>query len=75
MTDFYLNERVMQLRVEEEHRQAELRRQQETSGAGRTNWLGWQRNRALSWWGYLLASAGQRLLASVEPPHPSAEEA
>jgi len=72
MTDFYLNERVMQLNVEEEHRQAALRRLQEESGAGRTEWLARQRCRALSWLGCCLVSSGQRLLQSVPPP-PGAE--
>jgi hypothetical protein len=72
MTDFYLNERVMQLRVEEEHRQAELRRLEKASGAGRTKWLVRQRCRALSWLGCFLVSSGQRLLQSV-PPSPGAE--
>ena len=75
MTDFYLNERVMQLTVEEEHRQAELRRLQKESGAGRSKWLVRQRNRALSRLGCILASSGQRLLQSVAPPPRSAEGA
>ena len=72
MTDFYLNERVMQLSVEEEHRQAASRRLQKEIGAGRTNWLARQRNRGLNWLGCCLVSSGQRLLQSVSPP-PSAE--
>ena len=72
MTDFYLNERMMQLSVEEEHCQAASRRLQKESGAGRTNWLARQRNRGLNWLGCCLVSSGQRLLQSVSPP-PSAE--
>lgn len=64
MSEFYLNERVMQLRVEEEHRQATSRRLQQQVGTGRTNWLVRLRKRALSRLGYLLISSGQRLLLS-----------
>ena len=72
MTDFYLNERMMQLNVEEEHYQAASRRLQKEIGAGRADWLARQRNRVLNWLGCCLVSSGQRLLQSVSPP-PSAE--
>ena len=75
MTDFYLNERVMQLRVKEEHRQAASRSLQKQVGTGRTNWLARQRNQTLSRVGGFLVSSGQRLLQSITPPPPSADGA
>jgi len=74
MDSFYLYERMMQSRVEEEHRQAELRRLQKSVGTGRTSWLVQQRNRALSRLGRLLTLSGQRLILSTAPPR-SAEGA
>ena len=65
MTDFYLNERIMGHRVAEEHRQAELRRLQEESRAGRTNSLAQQRYRIVNWLGSGLVSSGQKLLQSI----------
>jgi len=73
MTDFYLKERMMQLHVEEEHRQAALRRLRKEAGMGRTSWLARQRCRALSWLGCCLVSSGQQLLESVSQPPPSAQ--
>ena len=73
MTDFYLNERIMEHRVAEEHRQAELRRQKKEVGAGRTNWLSQQRYRLLNWLGCCLVSSGQKLLQSISQPARSAE--
>jgi hypothetical protein len=73
MTDFYLNERLMQLNVAEEHRQAELRRLRKEIWAGRTNWLWQQRYRILSWLGRFLISSGQRLLQSISQPPPGVE--
>jgi hypothetical protein len=73
MYSFYLNERMMEIQVEEAHRQAELRRLQKLAGTGRTSWLARQRYRALSWLGCCLVSSGQRLLQSIAPPSPSAE--
>jgi hypothetical protein len=73
MTDFYLNERLMQLNVAEEHRQAELRRLREETRAGRINWLAQQRNRTLSWLGCVLIASGQQLLRSISQPPPGAE--
>lgn len=73
MTGFYLNERIMQLRVEEEHRQAGFRRLQKEIGADRAGWLARQRTRTLSRLGRFLVSSGQRLLQPISPPPPSAE--
>ena len=65
MTDFYLNERIMEHRVAEAHRQAELRRVQKESGAGYAGWLAQRRYRILNWLGSCLVSSGQRLIQSV----------
>jgi len=65
MTEFYLNERIMQHRVAEAQRQAELRRLQKETGEGRPNLLARQRYRILSWLGCSLVSSGQRLLQST----------
>ena len=73
MTDFYLNERIMEHRVAEEHRQAELRRQKKEVTAGRTNWLSQQRYRLLNWLGCCLVSSGQKLLQAVSQSAPGAE--
>ena len=73
MTDFYLNERVMQLTVAEEHRQAELRRLKKEVRAGRMNWLAQQRYRIVSWLGCCLVSSGQRLLQSISQSAPGGE--
>ena len=73
MTDFYLNERVMQLTVAEEHRQAELRRLKKETGAGRMNWLARQRYRIVNWLGCCLVSSGQRLLQSISQPPPAVD--
>lgn len=75
MSEFYLRERMMQLRVEEEHRQAELRRLQQEGVADHTSWLARQRYRALGWLGRLLVSSGQRLLQCLSPSPQSAEPA
>jgi hypothetical protein len=73
MTDFYLNERIMEHRVAEEHRQAELRRLKKETAAGRTNWLSQQRYLILNWLGSGLVSSGQKLLQAVSQPAPGAE--
>lgn len=70
MTDFYLAERVMQLRVEEEHRRATSRRLQKLVGTGRTSWLARQRCSILSRFGEVLVWCGQRLLRLVLQPPP-----
>jgi len=68
MTDFYLNERIMEHRVAEEHRQAELRRLKKESRAGRTNSLAQQRDRIVNWLGSSLVSSGQKLRQSISQP-------
>jgi hypothetical protein len=73
MTDFYLNERIMEHRVAEEHRQAELRRQKKEVVAGRTNWLARQRYRLLNWLGSGLVSLGQKLLQAISQSARSTE--
>ena len=62
MSEFYLNERVMQLCVEEEHRQAKSRRLKKLVRRGRTRWLAQQRKRALSRLGCILISAGSKIV-------------
>lgn len=61
MSDFYLNERLMRLRVEEEHRQADFRRLPKALGSRDRGWLGRRRARALRRLGGLLASLGRHL--------------
>ena len=73
MIEFYLNERMMQLNVEEAHRQARFRRLQREVGAGRTSWLEGQRRRALDRLGRVLVSSGQQLLKLVPPASPRAQ--
>ena len=73
MTEFYLNERIMRLNVEEAHRQARFRRLQREVGAGRTSWLEGQRRRALDRLGRVLVSSGQQLLKLVTPASPRAQ--
>lgn len=66
-SDFYLNERMMAQRVEEEHRQAEARRLVSEAQAGRADWLSRQRCRALCQSGRFFVSLGERLLQDVAP--------
>lgn len=66
MNDFYLNERIMQLTVEEEHRQAEARRQQKEIGTVQTSWLSRQRCGILSRVACFIVSSSQKLLPSVQ---------
>lgn len=73
MTDFYLNERMMEHRVAEEHRQAELRRLKKEARADRMNWLAQRRYRIVSWLGCCLVSSGQRLLQSISQTAPGGE--
>ena len=73
MTEFYLNERMVRLNVEEAHRQARFRRLQREVGAGRTSWLEGQRTRALNRLGRSLVSLGQQLLQLVTLQSPRAE--
>ena len=72
MTDFYLNERMMQLSVEEEHHQA-------APPPAKGDWRGPHKlagaaaKPGTELVGCCLVSSGQRLLQSVSPPPPSAE--
>lgn len=70
MSEFYLNERMMELSVEEAHREAEVRRLQEECRKGRKSWLARQRARVQNRLGHLLVSSGQKLLQGVSllPP-------
>lgn len=70
MSDFYLDERMMQLRVREEHRQATYRRLQKLARPGRTRWLARQRNQTLSWFGKALVRCGRQLLSYISQPAP-----
>jgi hypothetical protein len=67
MSEFYLNERMMELKVAEEHRQAGLRRLQKEIGADRTSWLARQRYWILSWLGCFLVSSGLQMLQTISP--------
>jgi hypothetical protein len=71
MNDYYLCERTMRLRVEEEHRRAEFRRLRKALGTDGRGWLGRQRTRALRRLGGLLVSLGRHLPWPVthRPPH------
>jgi len=70
MHGFYLNERMMQICVEEAHRQAEIHRVQKLARTGRTSWLARQRCRVLSRFGQALVRCGRQLLrlVSQRPP-------
>jgi hypothetical protein len=73
-TDFYLEERLMDLRVQEEQRLAELRRLQREARGAHPGWLSRQRCWLLSQLGNLFVSLGVRLLqAGLPEPLPSAE--
>ena len=65
MTDFYLNERIMEHRVAEAHRQAESERLKSEFAAAHPNWLVRQRNGFLSWLGRCLVSSGRQLLQAA----------
>ena len=75
MNDFYLCERTMRLRVEEEHRQAEFRRLRKALGSDGRGWLGRRRARALRRLGGLLVSLGRHLLRPIPYPDSHAEGA
>jgi len=59
--DFIFGDRLMEQRVKEEHRQAEVRRLQREAMAGRQGWLSQQRGWVLCQVGRWLESLGQRL--------------
>lgn len=65
--NLYLLERLAALRVEEERRQAEMRRLASEARAGRASWLSQQRGQALHRLGRFFVSLGQRLLRDVVP--------
>ena len=73
-TDFYLEERLMELRVQEEQRQAELRRLQREARGARPGWLSRPRCWLLCQVGSLFVSLGMRLLqAGLPEPLPTGE--
>ena len=73
MTEFYLNERIMEHRVAEAHRQAESERLKKEFAAAHPNWLVRQRYRIVNWLGCCLVSSGQKLLQSISQSAPGAE--
>jgi hypothetical protein len=75
MSSHYLYERMMQQRVEEEHRQAASRRLQKLVRKGRRNWLARQRCRVLSWLGDALVQCGRKLLRLISQSAPSVQGA
>lgn len=66
-TDYHLGERLMQLRVQEEQHQAELRGLQREAAKAQPSWLSRQRCRFLCQVGNLLVSLGVRLLRAGLP--------
>ena len=72
-TDFHLEERLMELRVQEEQRLAELRRLQREARQAHPGWLSRQRCWLLCQLGRFFVSLGTRLLqAGLREPLPSA---
>jgi hypothetical protein len=75
-TDFDFTERLMYQRVEEELRQAELRRLAREAGAADQGWLRERTSRVLDQLGSLFVSTGQRLRqAGQAQPIPTQEPA
>jgi len=73
-TDYHFGERLMDLRVQEEQHQAELRRLQREARKAHQGWLPRQRSWCLCQLGSLLVSLGVRLLhASLPQPLPAGE--
>jgi hypothetical protein len=73
-TDYHLEERLMELRVQEERRQAKLRRLQQEARGAHPGWLSRQRCWLLCQIGNLFVSLGTRLLqAGLQEPLPSAK--
>ena len=73
-TDYHFGERLMDLRVEEEQRQVELRRLQREARKAHQGWLSRQRCWCLCQLGSLLVSLGVRLLhAGLPQPLPVGE--
>ena len=73
-TNFYLEERLMDLRVQEERHQADLRRLQREARGAHQSWLPHQSCWLLCQLGRLFVSMGVRLLhAGLPQPHPAGE--
>ena len=74
-TDYHFGERLMDLRVHEERRQAELRRLQREARRLDQGWLSRQSCRLLCQLGSLFVSLGVRLLhAGLPQPLPVREQ-
>ena len=74
-TDYHFGDRLMDLRVQEERQQAELRGLQREAAKARPGWLSRQRCRLLCQVGNLLVSLGVRLLrAGLPQPLPLGEQ-
>jgi hypothetical protein len=73
-SDYHLEERLMDLRVQDERRQAELRRLQREARKAHPGWLSRQRCWLLCQLGNLFVSLGVRLLhAGFPQPLPAGE--
>ena len=74
LSDYHLEERLMQLRVQEEHHRAELRDLQREARMANPRWLDRQRCWLLGQLGRRLVSLGTRLLeAGLPEPLPLGE--
>jgi len=74
-TDYHFGERLMDLRVQEERRQAELGALQREARKAQPGWLSRQRCRFLCQVGNLFVSLGVRLLrAGLPQPLPLGEQ-
>jgi hypothetical protein len=74
-TNFYLEERLMDLRVQEERQKAELRSLQREAGSAHSGRLSRQSSWLLCQLGSLFVSLGVRLLhAGLPQPHPAGEQ-
>jgi hypothetical protein len=73
-TDYDLAERLMDLHVQEEHEQAELRRLEREARKACPSWVSQQRGRFLCQLDSLVASLVRRLLDAGPSQAPSFEE-
>lgn len=74
-SDYHLEERLMDLRVQGERRQAELRRLQREARKAHPGWLSRQSCWLLCQLGNFLVSLGVRLLhAGLPQPRPAGEQ-
>jgi hypothetical protein len=74
-TDYHFGDRLMDLRVQEERQQAELRGLQREAAKAHPDWLSRQRCRLLCQVGSLFVSLGVRLLrAGLPQPLPLGEQ-